>query len=392
MLRDIMGCAYTENFLQAWCNLAERGQIKTVYPVREAIHSGTQVEIGIENSSGNAKYYAKESSPSHMRRLDGEILERFVEGTDFVVQFNPFRGYRPGTNKPEFRDGTENAPKPGAENCRFECQETKSDLSLLKRDPLKQVLLKNNGRYNLYYNAFPIEETGHFLYVPVERNGIKESLPHIAQVLTEISIEDTLELCDNSTDSILFFNSIHAGATADHFHIQMIPHLKTLKDGTPLRDGKYALERAARGEYGERKILEDYPIRGLFYSNEDKAKISQDILHLQKKGIPFNWILMGGNSYLLPRKKEFERVSEFSNILASVECLGKMVTSDRKIYDELTKESIHRAFGKMSYSVEELRGFGISSAASGDYDVCGNCVIRWCGGAGDPCSDCPHKS
>jgi hypothetical protein len=332
-------------------NLVEGDRIKT------RNRSGDkEIEIGIENTNNSPTYYANVNySTGESQGLEGKVSERFINGTDFVIQLNKFRGYKPVTSKPSSNEGEREAPKSGSENCAFGCNNKKNTLSLLNRDSSGQIVL-NHGRFNLYYNAFPIEEEGHFMFVPVEREESIERIPHVSQRLNRESVKDFLDLSRESEDAIFFFNSIHGGASVDHFHVQLVCYRRYLKNGEMLKNGKYAIENASVDRQNGRDFLKDYPITGLRFNFGDKT-VWDNIEKLQNNDVPFNWILVEDRNYLVPRKKEYEKVSEFPNILASLEITGKIVTTDEKTYSETNIGKLYSAFDKLSYSISEIKSF-----------------------------------
>lgn len=374
---------YTINPDYIWRDSVRRGDIVSKHQTPNGF-----VEIGIKDS-GKFEYYAKETVFGQPPRdLEGAVLERFVEGTDFVIQYNKYRAYKPSTNKGGIPEGRKDPPKQGIKDCVFGCDNMNKPQSLLIRTPSGQVVLKNGGRYNLYYNAFPIEEDGHFMYVPVKREGILETIPHVPQRLTKEVVEEFLDFSGQCTDTILFFNSIHAGASADHLHIQQVKYRRNLKDETRLRNGKFAIENSDVIEYKGRIILKDYPINGIVFDSSRRDRVFGDIERFQEEGVPFNWILIRSNCYLIPRDINFEKVLEFNNIPASLEMTGKIVTEDKELFDTLTRSKLVSAFQKMSYKRDNI----FPSICQKNYNPCSQCAEKLMGVAGKPCLGCTYAS
>jgi hypothetical protein len=382
---------YTQDLKSIWQSLVRREKISDVYK------DGT-IEIGIIMGDLGPEYYAgTKEGQNKGEYLSDKIEERFIAGTDFVIQYNPFRGQRPASKVHANYEGRINAPTRGIENCRFGCSNPQRNLSLLVREPSGQIL-PGYLRYNRYYNTLPIEEEGHFMYVPVEKNGIEETIPHIEQKMTQEMFKDTLEIAKSSEDAITFFNSIHAGAIVDHFHIQQIFYRRHLRNGTPLRGGKLAIENAMTEDYNGRKITSRYPAYG--FVDTINSKIWQDIKKLQEKDIPFNWILIEDKSYLFPRNVEKEKVCEFPDIIASFECVGKIITTDKEIYDNMNRDKLYSAFEKTTRRDSEILNLLAPTPlpspqaplySSNEHDPCSQCAERLTGVGGEPCIDCIYR-
>lgn len=330
----------TREFKNIWTGLVSRGEISGEY-------NGGKTFIGIELRDGKPQYYARQIQDNgEIKDLPQKVEEKFIPQTDFVVQYNVPRSYRPGSSIPIAYEGRVDAPKEGAEYCKFFCMDSSKKLSMSTRELSGQFIMENR-RYNLYHNAFPIEEEGHFMLIPSIKQGTKEILPHMGQRLSRQVIEDVVQLAKHSQETIFFFNSLHAGATVDHLHIQQIHYRRALKNGTPLINNVLAVENSAYETKIQRKVLVNYPAGGIFYPSSESSDFTRDIEVLQDNDRPFNWIVMGEKVYLFPRK--LEKVRELPDIPASSEHFGRIITTDRDLYDNISKDLLWKAYDKTTF-------------------------------------------
>jgi hypothetical protein len=143
---------------------------------------------------------------------------------------------------------------------------------------------------------------------------------------------------------VLFFNSLHAGATVDHFHIQQV------YSGQPL-----AVEYAETESTGQ-PYLKNYPARGLAFSKQvSAAEIFEWVDRCQQRHLPFNLCVTGERIYLFVRNAENEVVEEFTaGVVATMELMGKFITADKKIHDELDISRLEKILSKVTIPPEDL--------------------------------------
>ncbi len=221
-----------------------------------------RIAFGLTSTSSGISYFARNLRTA--AQIRASVDERKVDGTGFECQFNGYRALRPGG--PGQGLGRQPDVPAGSAACRFGCQDPKKSLSLLRRDPLLQVRLPR-FRWNAYYNATPFEKEGHFLWVPVVVDGTTTILPHVPQLLNQEFLEDMLLLFQRTTQTIVFFNSLHAGASVDHIHVQAVFH----------RD-RLAIEDAGTAAYRGFTVLEGYPAEGLVFALDSRSPISVNAL------------------------------------------------------------------------------------------------------------------
>src|SRR3989344_1301615 len=295
--------------------------------------NGDRIQFGLALQNGRIEYYAKNIETGC--EMPALVEEKMIGQSGFTIQFNGYRALKPGGRI--LNIGKQPDISGEATGCRFYCQDSSRDLSILKRDPLVQIALPNY-KWNGYYNAAPFEKEGHFLWLPVFTDKAV-AISHIRQELSRAFLEGALTLFRNSDRLMIFFNSLHAGASVNHIHLQAIFHKKALN-----------IESASIIRQGRFTVLDNYPARGIvFHRNAESDEIWPCVDYLQKNGITFNMILIGDRICLIPRNPLYEVVTEFPTIIASTELAGKIITVDRNIYDNVSYAMIQRAFQKTTF-------------------------------------------
>lgn len=286
---------------------------------------GRIIRWGVTPHAGRSVFYAEDDPAS---RHPTEIETREL-GLGQSVTFHPFRPLRPGASCPT--PGRQTVPSPAATACPFGCQNPGKGLSLLCRPALAQAPCPHMT-WLAYANAAPFDPNGHLIWVPGLANGVNVVLPHLLQHMTRETIADFLVLSciDNA---LLFFNGLHAGASANHLHFQNVTHTSTL-----------AIEMAPRRTEAGLTLL-DYPATALVVEHiTGPDQIWPMVERLQERAIPFNLIGIGDTLYLIPRNPEYEVVDDFpGSIMASMELAGRVITGDRAVYETMTAVSLARA-------------------------------------------------
>ncbi len=317
------------NLSQAWRRAVAAGKVCVEFPLEAAIagvgESGETIVAGVRLADGRCEFFARNRTTGH--EIAQPTLEKPLPGTDFSVRFNRGRAWRPGAKRRQ--PGRQPEISSAWYDCRFDCQVAtgpNSGNSLLARDPLARVELPNSYWHG-YYNAFPIEAAGHFLWVPVRPLG---AIPHHPQRLTHSFLEDALALAKMSANTLFFYNSLHAGASVNHIHLQSLAISQ-----------KLALERAiARGGltwYGSAGIPDSYPATALVFRQDagvDDIFPFVDRLQARTEPIPFNLACLPEGVCLLPRNIESEVLVELpGDVFGAMEMLGMPVVSSRANYD-----------------------------------------------------------
>jgi len=336
---------HTKALYDAWQNAIANNKIVNNFhalhhDVENRWSEGDAIQFGLKNSNQGLTYYANNISQS--KPIVSADCEKIESETGFICQLNGYRALRPG--------GAHCSPGRQADisadmtQCRFYCQDTDKPLSLLSREKLIQVQLSNFA-WNAYYNALPIEKEGHFLWIPVSLEPSSPAIPHLPQLITREILEDALELFQNFSETTLFFNSLHAGASVNHLHFQAVYHKDTLP-----------IEIANTIHFNGYDLLNDYPAQGIVFKTDDDAElIFNSINELYKSDIPFNLIMLEERIVVIPRNIDHEIVAEFpGGMLASMEMSGKLITVDALAYEQINARRIYQALSKATLAPQPI--------------------------------------
>lgn len=333
----------TRQLKEAWDKAVVNGQIINEFQASETDPEGQwvvgdRITFGIHQKNGINAYTAYNLTQSH--EIQSAVEERAIEGIgkeiNFTCQFNGYRALRPGGGRKAL--GPQPDISPTASDCRFFCQDDTHPLSLLVRAPMLQLSLQH-FTWNAYYNAAPIEPDGHFLWVPSLQ---AESLTHIPQALSLPLLEDALSLFKQFPGTLLFFNSLHSGASVNHIHFQASIYKQPLPvENWPLQKQK------------DHYLLNGYVAPLIVFEQPTSAgEIFAWIDRLQQRNIPFNLMLVEQRIVLVPRDIKHEIVLEFpGNGLAALGMCGRIITVDRNAYLRANKDNIESAFRKMVLSL-----------------------------------------
>ena len=333
----------TQQLLSAWDRAVVEGRLVNEFQADKEDAQGQwakgdRIIFGIRQQEGRNRYYAHNLTQDS--EIESDVEEREIEmpgpGRNFTCQFNGYRALRPGGSRKPL--GRQVDISPAAADCRFFCQDGDRPLSLLARDPLLQKPL-SHFIWKAYYNAAPIVPNGHFLWVPTQKQN---ELTHLLQVLTLPILEDAFALFQQLSGSLLFFNSLHSGASVNHIHFQSMMSDRLLPAET------FPLTPQPNADYS---IPKDYPAYLMVFEPDSSAsRVFAHIDRLQNQGIPFNLMMTPRLIILVPRNIDFEIVSEFpGNGLAGLGMCGRLIVIDRDAYISADYTRIQSAFKKMSY-------------------------------------------
>ena len=292
---------------------------------------GDQIIYGVRYQDNQFTYYAHNLTQNY--DIEGATEEKLVGDTGYLCRLNSYRALRPGAGyRPVGRQPDIPAD---AKLCRFYCQDTSHPISLLRRDPLLSVPL-NHFTWNAYYNVAPLEKEGHFLWIPTTDSGTL--IPHMLQRLTAELIEDTVQLFSRLSQSILFFNALHAGASVNHIHFQAVYYRQPLP-----------IESVSLANYKGYQLLDGYPAQAaVFDAKEQTAELTGYVEKLQQADIPFNLAMISDRIFVIARNGDNAIVSEFpGDGLAALGMCGAIATVDHNAYDTINAALIESAFKKM---------------------------------------------
>src|SRR5579884_727951 len=263
-----------QNLSDTWRSAVQAGKIVNLFETLQK----QRIEFGLTIQNGDIVYYAKNVTTG--APMAAAVEERVIDGTAFRVQYNGYRALRPGGNPAS--SGRQPTIPGEAERCRFYCQDPQQPLSILRRDPLAEVALKHH-RWNAYASVTPFEKEGHFLWIPAVVDGARMTLPHFPQEFSREMLEDTLSLFRSSESMLFFFNSLHAGATVNHIHLQSVFHGARLAiEDAPTFPSKKSGCCLLRHDGAEGLVFERDENAGILFSALDR---------LQSDRLPFNLIL-----------------------------------------------------------------------------------------------------
>ncbi len=332
--------------------VTKKGNIENIRQVIPNVDVGDKIEFGLrEDAMGEIVYYAKKVTKTGESEIVTDVTESNLGA--YMVQYNGYRALRPANlpskmgRQPDRKPHQIN-PQTGKMDCLFSCDNPTDPLSLLVRPALfeKEV----NGRiWRAYHNASPFEKDGHFLLVP----DINKAQQRRMQKVTREDIEDISSLCKDSRHVMVFFNSLHAGATVNHIHFQGVYH-----------DKKFPVENEKREFIGSLSGANLYRISGYAATGlvlQGSRKILEEAVwsivgKMQDENLLFNLIFVDGDVYIFPRNPEEEVTQEFpSGVMASYELAGKFIVTDKKIYEEqLSAEKLSVALTKTTLAWEAL--------------------------------------
>jgi hypothetical protein len=340
-----MDCGGRASLVDRWNSAVLNGEVLTqvlagVSDPRQQWQAGDRLLFGVRMNASGPEYVASNLSAGG-NKVRADVEERIVSGTDFVCQFNGYRALRPRGNT--LRAGRQADISPAMEDCRFSCQDRNRHLSLLSRRPLAQRQLRN-WCWNAYSNAFPFEATGHLLWVPV-LPGNPVRIPHFTQLLTRAFLEDLLQLASEEPSWTFSYSALHAGASVNHTHVQSVLHSRWL-----------AVELAPVVHHSGFTCLAGTPSQALVFDvNGTHDLIEQSVGRLRTQNVPFNLVLVHGKAFLFARNIDHEVVAEFpGDVLACTDFAGKIITSNRAVYEKVDAYLIRRAFSKTCLRVDAI--------------------------------------
>lgn len=342
---DAAAMNITEQLSIAWQQAVIAGTIQSHFRATYDDPSGRwskgdTIRFALGSSDGIPQFEAVNTRTGLAIEVPNE--QRTIGDTGFVCRLNGLRSLRPGGSLQ--RLGRQPDISAAPEDCRFYCTDPNHDLSLLKRSPMHQVKL-GHSTWNAYPNAMPFDETGHFLWVPVGEEGSNAVLPHWPQSLSSRRVAELIELFRRAPGIIIFFNSLHAGASVNHLHAQSLFHRRRL-----------AIEDAESIEYEGFTILDGYPARAFCFASDcDVGAVATTLIRLQGQGTPFNLMMLGQRIVVVPRNPEHEVVAEFpGGVLATMEAAGHIFTADRSAFERIGQKELFSAFGKATLDVRRV--------------------------------------
>lgn len=319
-----------------WRRVVEEGRIRNQF--KDA--TGRHIESGVRMADRRPEHYALDLDSG--AEMGATVVEKRLPGARFILQLNLYRALKP--RNPIVGLGRQSSYSDAVEDCNFACRDVRNPLSLLRRHAPLQIRLRH-FQWAALPNAFPVEKNGHFLWVPVGPEPGARSFPHYPQVMTLSFLCDYLKLAFASRNVLTLFNSMHAGASVHHIHFHSVQ-----------RPGITAIEESSLVSVGEYRFIAEYPASGLVFIQTDTAEaVWHAIAKLQRHGVPYNLVGVGGRVYLLPRNIDAEVVPEFpSGSLAGMELSGKAITTEPEYYEQANWDMFTAALRKSTLRNEEI--------------------------------------
>jgi len=299
------------------------------------------IRFGVRDSATGHEFFAVNPKTGTEIPLQAEPPR--VTALGLIIKLNEFRRLRPAP--PILKPGRRPEESFAAEDCRFGCQNAEAPNSILQR----AILLRLCGRkceLAVIPQLAPLEPA-HVLLVPCEG----ETFPHLDQLLFPELVADMFAMSAGAPKWIFVFNSMHAGATVRHLHLQAL----RWPDSLPI-------ERAVTRREQGFTIIEGprFPAGGFVFDLTDASRLTSAIEILQKRGYPLNLLLKAGRAYLFPRHPDHEIVASFPySGFASMEISGVIYTSSREAFEAATDERINEVLAVTSLgNIRALALFG----------------------------------
>lgn len=319
-----------------WERLVQAGQIQN----RFNGSNGELIESGVRMTAEGPQQYAIDCDTQ--REIEAAIVERPIGDAGFVLQWNKFRSLKP--HLPRLGLGRQRDYPADVSECLFACQDRSKALSILRRS-LSLITTLRHCQWAALHNALPLDKNGHFLWIPTTTKDGTTEFPHWTQTLSPQLLEDFLILASSSTNAIVLFNSLHAGASVNHIHFHSV-----------YCGSQTAIERAATVPIGGRLLLTGYPATALAYPPCAGAEtIWKDVAKLQDREVPLNLIHVNSHTYLIPRNIDHEVVEEFpGGILAGMELSGRVFTTEESYYESAAWTTLSAALQKSTLPVDDV--------------------------------------
>ena len=238
---------------------------------------------------------------------------RQIDETDvsWYIDFNQLRSFRPARMSRQIIDSI---------NVDFNPDGFHFNKPFLEREVFIEEQI-NNKTVSLLYNKFPFCDY-HGLLV-IERD--KQINQFLSEELFTYIYQTYFTLSENIPELVFAYNSLAAGASINHLHIQ-----------TSITDKDYAIEsKCWTHNGGDIK----YPANCSIELNLNTAW--EKINHYQQANIPFNLIIKRQRLYLLPRKLPNSTDNQDINI-TWYEMAGNWSFSEQQIFNSFNAEQIYQ--------------------------------------------------
>jgi len=298
---------------------------------------GARLRLGVRKTVLGEEFFAENANTGEPLSLNRQQARQTKSG--LIIKLNELRKLRPAA--PLLKPGRLPDLDFNRSGCKFGCVDPAAPASILNRAMLLRVKARA-CEFAIMPQLAPLE-TAHVLLVPCE--GTESStFPHLDQLLDPGLINDILDLARGLKEWIMVFNSMHAGATVRHLHLQ------ALKFSEPL-----PVECASIVERSGWRLFDKFPARGLVFDQAERSNLIQAALALQSRWVPFNLLAHAQKAFLFARNPEQEIIDIFPfTRFAAMEMAGLIYVSNQEAFDAATDDTITAALRRTTLTPEQL--------------------------------------
>jgi len=298
-----------------------------IFQQEVATESGS-LRFGVRPCGAGAEFFAVNPETGEEIEIREQAPKVFPSG--LIVKLNEFRRLRP--SPPIDRPGRRPDQNIDVSACRFGCADAGVANSILGR-PILLRITGEAGELAVLPQLAPLEPE-HVILIPCV-DGKPVRFPHVDQLLTAKLIGDMFELSRSAEEWIFVFNSMHAGATVRHIHLQSL----RVATGLPI-EAAHTIQRK------ERAWIEDdrFPGGGLVFESAERSGAITAIERLQARKIPLNFLVTLGRGFLFPRhpEREIAKALPYSGF-ASMEMAGVVYVSSAEAFEKATEKTVRAA-------------------------------------------------
>jgi hypothetical protein len=309
---------------------------------QEVVTDQGAIRFGIRDGAGGHEFFAVD--PASREEISLRFQAPRATASGVIIKLNEFRRLRPAP--PILKPGRRPDESFAVGACRFGCADPNAPNSILQR-PVLLHIRGDFGNLAVIPQLAPLEPA-HALLVPLSGPG---GFPHLDQLLDGHLVSDVLAMSSSAPDWLFVFNSMHAGATVRHLHLQTLrwPNELPIETARTKSEQGFTLIDDAR-----------FPGGGFLFDREDESLLSDAIERLQTRRVPLNLLAKGGRAFLFPRHPEHEITASFSySGFASMEMAGVVYTSSREAFEAATEDRIHDALAATSWgNMNAIQLFG----------------------------------
>jgi len=298
---------------------------------------GARLRFGVRKTDRGEEFFAENANTGEPLSLNRQQPRQTKSG--LIIKLNELRKLRPAAPllKPGRLPDLDFTPS----TCKFGCVDPTARGSILNR----AILLRVKARayeFAIMPQLAPLEPA-HVLLVPCEGTE-STTFPHLDQLVDPGLINDILDLARGLREWIMIFNSMHAGATVRHLHLQALKFSEPL----PVK-GASTIERSGC------RLLDNFPARGMVFDQAERSKLIQTALALQSRWVPFNLLAHGQKVFLSARNPEQEIIDLFPfTRFAAMEMAGVIYVSNQEAFDAATNDTITAALRRTTLTPEQL--------------------------------------